>query len=680
MFFEFSTFLRYVLPQKKKRSRSILSLIAILVIASIVWLVTVFLSVTSGIENKWLGKITALHAPLAVYPNEHYYNSYYYRIDSLAADSNYHTKTLGEKLAAPHADPYRVGFDVTPPQKWPKVTDPEGALLDIAKTAQSIFASHSQEVEGLTFDDFTSSGAQFFLDKPQRLSFHQGSLIPSKTLRGMALIQSFSHANKKLKETLMPLTAHDFEHLYRTTLQQEEGGLSAKLTAIFTHAKPLAAQVNYLSPALLSELVITQPINCYLSTQGAFLLIPDSSHTYQSDHMLQGKLSLCKGSLVFTSENNKIHPIAPTTPCYSDAPLSLNIEKVNLPTHPYEELSYQGLAQFKGHSYPVTLPAIECQVTEVAVSYEFDTMPQIAPPWPFFVAGMPHYPPSNGHIAPMIAPKQWQAKGYVVGDKGHLSYYAATTSSAQEQTLPFYIAGFYDAGISAVAAKSLMLPKAIVTAISETVDDTFYSSFSSNGFNLFFEDNGLTQSVTHDLKQAFEKAGIASYFTFVPYYEYEFAKDLLQQFKSDRYLFSVVSLIILLVATTNIVSMLVVMVNDRKKEIAILLSLGASKKSLASIFMAVGAFIGLISAALGLTLAYLTLGNLDSIIGWLSYFQGHDVFSEVFYGKSLATTLSPGALKLILIATPLLSLIAGAIPAWVACKVTPSPLLKAEAA
>ncbi|PCI78761.1 hypothetical protein COB21_00235 [Candidatus Aerophobetes bacterium] len=522
------------------------------------------------------------------------------------------------------------------------------------------------------------------MDTPVRFT-HQNQTAPTSPLRGMALLQSFSSENTKSVETLTTISSEEFEHLYRMTLK-EFGPNSDELKAIFSNIDLHKAQIRYLSTSLLTDLVKTGGhIPCYANQKAnkiSFLLIPDKNHDYTSESMVQGNIVFEEDILHFRDKTGKKQALSKTVSCYADAPLIFSIDRVQLPSSQNKSIFYQGSMTFHGKNFPLKTRAENCAVTDLSVKTHFTTPPAIEPPWAYFIEKQgsikTHYPKSRDHFLPLVAPKGWKDKGYLFGDKGYLSYFATTLSSPQEQQLPFYIAGFYDPGISAVSSKSLLLPKPVVASISSTTEDSFYSSLSTNGFNIFFSDNKLTEQITQDLKKAFSEQGILPYFTFVPYYEYEFVKDLLQQFKSDQYLFSIVSLIILIVASTNVISMLVVMVNDRKKEIAILQSLGASKRSIGIIFTLVGGCIGLISTLIGVALAYLTLENLDSIIMLLSRLQGHDIFNEMFYGKSLSTTLSPNALKLALIATPLLSLIAGIIPALIACRVNPSKALKAE--
>jgi lipoprotein-releasing system permease protein len=200
----------------------------------------------------------------------------------------------------------------------------------------------------------------------------------------------------------------------------------------------------------------------------------------------------------------------------------------------------------------------------------------------------------------------------------------------------------------------------------------------TNGIQVWFKDYKKTDRVREILSKEFEKEGISQYFDIVPYYEYEFAKELIGQFQSDRYLFMLVGVLILTVACSNIISLLLLLVNDKKHEIGILLSLGATKKSIAFIFGGIGVTVGFISSLIGVLLAYFTLSHIDLFVNLLSTIEGRDAFNPLFYGDSLPNVMSLKALLFVLVASPLLSFFAGLIPAIKACKLKPSAILRSE--
>ena len=124
--------------------------------------------------------------------------------------------------------------------------------------------------------------------------------------------------------------------------------------------------------------------------------------------------------------------------------------------------------------------------------------------------------------------------------------------------------------------------------------------------------------------------------------------------------------------------MLIILVNDKKTEIGILRSMGASSKSIAAIFGLCGTVMGVIGGLLGALAALLTLHYLQPLIDLISRLQGFDAFNPVFFGDKLPNEVSLQALTFVLIATALISLIAGIVPAVKACLVRPSVILRSE--
>ena len=122
--------------------------------------------------------------------------------------------------------------------------------------------------------------------------------------------------------------------------------------------------------------------------------------------------------------------------------------------------------------------------------------------------------------------------------------------------------------------------------------------------------------------------------------------------------------------------MLILLVNDKKKDIGVLQSMGATKKSIALIFGLVGTALGLLASILGTAVAYITLANLQTLVDILALLQGRNPFNTLFFGDKLPSTMSTNALIIVWIATSLLSIIAGLVPAIKASRLKPTETLK----
>lgn len=276
----------------------------------------------------------------------------------------------------------------------------------------------------------------------------------------------------------------------------------------------------------------------------------------------------------------------------------------------------------------------------------------------------------------VLAPKSFRDAGVMLGDRGYLSYYAPTASSLQEQRLPIFIAGFYDPGIVPLGGKFLLADPELVHAV--LTSQQIESSPLSNGINIRFANISQADNLKAALEREFQRLGIARYWKVETYRDFDYAKDLLQQLASEKNIFGLISIVILVVACSNIVSMLIILVNDKRYEIGILRSMGATSFSIAMIFGLCGMVMGLIGSLCGWLLALFTLRHLNDLLGLISSLQGYQAFNPLFYGDKLPNEMSYETLLFVVFSTAMISLIAGLIPAWKASRIKPALILRSE--
>lgn len=145
-----------------------------------------------------------------------------------------------------------------------------------------------------------------------------------------------------------------------------------------------------------------------------------------------------------------------------------------------------------------------------------------------------------------------------------------------------------------------------------------------------------------------------------------------------RTIFIIMSLIIV-VAVFNVVSTLVMVVNDKRSEIAILRTLGLAPKSIMAIFMVQGVIIGFWGILIGTGLGLLISVNVNNLIKWLESLLGHTVFEPSVYPLShIPTVIQWADIAMISLMAFLLASLATLYPAWKAAKTQPAEALRYE--
>ncbi|MBZ4201139.1 MAG: lipoprotein-releasing ABC transporter permease subunit [Methylotenera sp.] len=145
-----------------------------------------------------------------------------------------------------------------------------------------------------------------------------------------------------------------------------------------------------------------------------------------------------------------------------------------------------------------------------------------------------------------------------------------------------------------------------------------------------------------------------------------------------RVMFIILTLIVA-VAAFNIVSTLVMAVTDKRADIAIMRTLGASPSSILCIFIIQGALIGLVGTLLGAVFGVLIALNISSIIPFIeNLFHVQFLSKEVYAISELPSDLIWGDVLVIVLMSFALSLIATLYPSWRASKINPAEALRYE--
>lgn len=683
--FELSVALKYLIPRRKQLSVSLIALLSVGVISLVVWLVLVFLSVTEGIERSWLTRLTTLNAPLRITPTHHYYSSWYYQIDSLSAASQFSEKTIGEKRISPSSDPFNPEEDGELPARFPLPDyDENHTLKDPVKGLFALLKDLESSHRGLKYQDFELSGALMRLQL----------LRPGNGVRD----DSQGYLTQASYLSSLPDQCPGFPSLLLSPTEKEMNHLLFMASHATEYARQDAPQLTSRTPEEIAEARIRELLEHIhierLKSRGTFWqmplsLLPDSRVFEGQAHFRNGKLqridlalsrsaiatgkvNLWKegGDLFLESSQGQKEKISPFTPLLINGPIEFEVDGADT-SNPllFRVHSFLQEATLRG-----TLGLEDLEIAKARFRSEEGGQA----PWILPGATTVHLPVNPERESGVLLAKSFIDGGVMIGDRGYLSWSSATSGSLQEHRLPIFVYGFYDPGILPVGNKCILVPPAITKTVNASSSSFNLDKTLSNGVLVWFEDLEAAEKIKDQILQGLAAKGLDRYWKVTTFREYDFAKDLMEQFQSDKSLFALVGIIILVVAASNIISMLVLLVNDKKREIGILQAIGASRFSIAAIFGICGITMGVLSSAVGTLAALFTMQHIDFIVQLLSFFQGHNAFNPSFFGKALPDELSSNAVSFILIVTPLISLLAGLVPAIRACRLKPSEILRSE--
>jgi lipoprotein-releasing system permease protein len=145
-----------------------------------------------------------------------------------------------------------------------------------------------------------------------------------------------------------------------------------------------------------------------------------------------------------------------------------------------------------------------------------------------------------------------------------------------------------------------------------------------------------------------------------------------------RMMFIILTLIVA-VAAFNLVSTLVMTVTDKRADIAILRTLGASPSSIMAVFVVQGAMVGVIGTLVGLLLGLGVAFNIDSIVPALERMLGASFLPQDIYLISrMPSDPQQSDIVPIALISLVLAFVATLYPSWRASRVNPAEALRYE--
>jgi lipoprotein-releasing system permease protein len=147
----------------------------------------------------------------------------------------------------------------------------------------------------------------------------------------------------------------------------------------------------------------------------------------------------------------------------------------------------------------------------------------------------------------------------------------------------------------------------------------------------------------------------------------------------QKRMLGVILALIIAVAAFNLVSTLVMTVTDKRADIAILRTLGASPRSVMSIFVVQGALAGLLGTLAGVALGLAIAGNIDVLVPAIERLLGTKFLpGNVYLLSRMPSEPQVGDVLPIALVSIALALLATLYPSWRASRVDPAQALRYE--
>ncbi len=156
-------------------------------------------------------------------------------------------------------------------------------------------------------------------------------------------------------------------------------------------------------------------------------------------------------------------------------------------------------------------------------------------------------------------------------------------------------------------------------------------------------------------------------------------ENFFKAIKTEKTVMFIILLLIVAVAAFNIVSTLVMVVTDKRGDIAILKTQGLTSGSVMGIFIVLGTIIGVVGTFLGTLGGVLLALNAGNIVNDIEKaFKVRFLPADVYYISDLPSKLMWSDVTTIAMMAFVLSLLATLYPAWQASKVNPAEVLRYE--
>lgn len=242
----------------------------------------------------------------------------------------------------------------------------------------------------------------------------------------------------------------------------------------------------------------------------------------------------------------------------------------------------------------------------------------------------------------------------------------ATAFGTMPRTRTFEIAAIFDAGMIQYDMTFVFLPLS-------TAQKFFQLGEGVTGIEVFTEN---PEKIAHYKSEVLSAVAGKN----VRVFDWQQAnKDFFSTINVERNVMFIILTLIILVASFNVISTLIMLVKDKGRDIAILRTMGATQGMMMRIFFIAGSTIGTLGAFIGALCGLLFSWNIDSIKKGIEFLSGTELFrAEIYFLSKLPARVDPYEVFLVIVIALLLTFLASLYPAWRASRLDPVEALRYE--
>lgn len=236
-------------------------------------------------------------------------------------------------------------------------------------------------------------------------------------------------------------------------------------------------------------------------------------------------------------------------------------------------------------------------------------------------------------------------------------------------TLPvkqnFLIGGFFDIGMYEYDNNFIFIPW-------EKAENFLSTKEIAHGIEIFLNNQEFTSQVYDNIKLK-----LNDNFSIIDWKKRN--SSFINALNVEKNVMFLILTLIILVAAFNIISSMIMLVQTKKSDIALMRTMGASKYQIIRIFFLTGSIIGILGTFIGAILGIIVSINIEKIRVFITTIFGQELFSaKIYFLSNLPSKINFNEVFIVISISIFLTLIASIFPAWKASKITPAEALRYE--